>query len=66
MGSFALGGMAEKRALPLAQAPCPSLTEESLNAFHSVAKEATYAIENMQKGNVGHGHGCIFCVRRLT
>ena len=65
--AFSLGEMAEKRAIP----PLKHLAATDrrvVKGFHSVAKEAADAIENIQKGNVGHRRkrGCIFCVRRLA
>jgi len=65
--AFALGEMAEERAL-LSLRRLAATDRRIVRGFHSVAKEATDAIENIQKGNVGHRgkRGCIFCVRRLT
>lgn len=65
--AFALGEMAEKRALPLLKR-LVATDRRMVKGFHSVAKEAADAIENIEKGNVGHRRkrGCIFCVRRLA
>lgn len=62
--AFALGEMAEKRAIP----PLKHLVSGDrrvVKGFHSVAKEAADAIENIQKEKVGHRrkNGCVFCVR---
>jgi HEAT repeat protein len=64
--AFSLGEMAETRALPSLRR-LTATDRRVVKGFHSVAKEAADAIENIQKGNVGHSrkHGCIFCVRRL-
>jgi HEAT repeat protein len=65
--AFSLGEMAEKRALPSLKR-LATTDRRVVKGFHSVAKEAADAIENIQKGNVGHRRkrGCIFCVRRLA
>jgi len=65
--AFSLGQMAEKRALPSLKRLAVT-DRRMVRGFHSVAKEAADAIENIQKGNVGHSRkrGCIFCVRRLA
>jgi hypothetical protein len=65
--AFSLGEMAEKRALPSLKR-LAATDRTVVKGFHSVAKEAADAIENIQKGNIGHRrrHGCIFCVRRLA
>ncbi len=65
--AFSLGEMAEKRALPLLKRLAAS-DRRVIRGFHSVAREAADAIENIEKGNVGHRRkrGCIFCVRRLA
>ena len=65
--AFSLGEMAEKRALPSLKR-LAATDRRMVKGFHSVAKEAADAIENIQKGNVGHRRkrGCVFCVRRLA
>jgi hypothetical protein len=65
--AFSLGQMAEKRALPSLKR-LAATDRRMVKGFHSVAKEAADAIENIQEGNVGHRRkrGCIFCVRRLA
>jgi HEAT repeat protein len=65
--AFSLGEMAERRAVPSLKR-LAATDRRIVKGFHSVAKEATDAIENIQKGNVGHRRkrGCIFCVRRLA
>jgi HEAT repeat protein len=65
--AFSLGEMAEKRALPSLKR-LAATDRRMVKGFHSVAKEAADAIENIQEGNVGHRRkrGCIFCVRRLA
>lgn len=61
--AFSLGEMAEKRAL----LPLRRLAESdkrTVKGFHSVAKEAADAIENIQSAKIAHRrrHGCVFCV----
>jgi HEAT repeats len=65
--AFSLGEMAEKRALPSLKR-LAATDRRVVKGFHSVAKEAADAIENIQKGNVGHRRkgGCIFCEHRLA
>jgi HEAT repeat protein len=57
--AFSLGEMAERLA---------GNDRRMVKGFHTVAKEAADAIENIQKVNVGHRRkrGCIFCVLRLA
>jgi HEAT repeat protein len=61
---FALGEMAEKRALPSLKR-LVATDGRVLKGFHSVAKEAADAIENIQTEKVAHRrkNGCVFCVR---
>jgi len=65
--AFSLGEMAETRAIPSLKL-LAATDRRVVKGLHSVAKEAADAIENIQKGNVGHRrkHGCIFCVRWLS
>lgn len=62
--AFALGEMAEKRAIPALKRLVAS-DMRIVRGFHSVAKEAADAIENIQTEKVGHRrkNGCVFCVR---
>ena len=62
--AFALGEMAESRALPHLER-LVSTDKRPVKGFHSVAKEAADAIENIHIGNVPHRRkdGCIFCVK---
>jgi HEAT repeat protein len=62
--AFALGEMAERRALPYLEA-LVSTDKRVVKGLHSVAKEAGDAIENIRTGNVPHRrrNGCIFCIR---
>jgi len=61
--AFALGEMAEKRAIPSLKRLASD--RRILKGFHSVAKEAGDAIENIQTEKVAHRrrNGCVFCVR---
>jgi HEAT repeat protein len=62
--AFALGQMAEKRAIPYLKSLVAS-DNRIVKGFHSVAKEAADAIENIQSENVAHRrtNRCGFCVR---
>jgi HEAT repeat protein len=62
--AFALGEMAEQRALPHLEC-LVSTDKRTVKGFHSVAKEAADAIENIRTGNVPHRrkNGCIFCIK---
>src|SRR5689334_9798645 len=62
--AFALGQMAEKRAIPLLKLLVES-DGRIVKGFHSVAKEASDAVENIRSENVAHRRreGCVFCVR---
>jgi HEAT repeat protein len=61
--AFALGEMAEKRAIPSLRHLVAS-DRRIVKGFHSVAKEAADAIENIQKEKVAHRrkNGCVFCL----
>ena len=65
--AFSLGEMADKRAVP-SLTRLAATDRRMVKGFHSVAREAADAIENIQKNNIGHrrGRGCVFCVRRLA
>jgi hypothetical protein len=56
--------MAEKRAIPALKRLVAS-DRRIVKGFHSVAKEAADAIENIQTENIAHRrrNGCVFCVR---
>ncbi len=62
--AFALGEMAEKRAVPALKRLVAS-DRRVVKGFHSVAKEAGDAIENIQTEKIAHRrrNGCVFCVR---
>jgi len=62
--AFALGEMAEKRAIPSLKRLVAS-DKRIVKGFHSVAKEAADAIKNIQTKKVAHQrkNGCVFCVR---
>ena len=62
--AFSLGEMAEKRALVSLRRLTDS-DKRMVKGFHSVAKEAADAIENIQTAKVAHRrrNGCVFCVR---
>ena len=62
--AFALGEMAERRALPYLERLASS-DNRTVKGFPSAAKEAADAIENIRIGNVPHRRrkGCIFCVK---
>jgi HEAT repeat protein len=60
--AFALGEMAETRAIPLLER-LVATDERIVKGFHSVAKESADAIENIQSAKSAHRrkHGCVFC-----
>src|SRR5215472_1618502 len=61
--AFALGEMAEKRAVPALKRLVVS-DRRTVKGFHSVAQEAADAIANIQKtGAQRRRNGCMFCVR---
>jgi HEAT repeat protein len=62
--AFALGEMAEKRAVPALQRLAAS-DKRIVKGFHSVSKEAGDAIDNIQTEKIAHRrrNGCVFCVR---
>jgi HEAT repeat protein len=62
--AFALGEMAEKRAIPSLERLLAT-DRRIVRGFHSVAKEAADAIENIKTEKVAHRRkvGCVFCVR---
>jgi HEAT repeat protein len=62
--AFALGEMAEKRAISALERLVATDTR-IVKGFHSVAKEAADAIENIQREKVAHRrrNGCAFCAR---
>lgn len=62
--AFALGEMAEKRAVP-ALKRLVATDSRIVKGFRSVAKEADDAIENIQTEKIAHRrrNGCVFCVR---
>lgn len=62
--AFALGQMAERRAVPLLT-NLAATDRRVVKGFHSVATEAADAIENIQKEKVAHQRagGCVFCSR---
>lgn len=62
--AFALGEMAEKRAVPALKQLAVS-DKKVVKGFHSVAKEAADALENIQTEKIAHRRkkGCVFCVR---
>jgi HEAT repeat protein len=62
--AFALGEMAEKRAIPSLE-HLVAHDRRIVKGFYSVAKEAADAIENIQTEKVAHRRrdGCVFCVR---
>jgi HEAT repeat protein len=61
--AFALGQMAEKRAIPSLKRLVAS-DRRIVKGLHSVAQEASDAIDNIQSDNVAHRrkNGCVFCV----
>jgi HEAT repeat protein len=62
--AFALGEMAEKRAIPSLKR-LVATDKRIVKGFHSVAKEAADAIENIQTEKIAHRRkiGWVFCVR---
>jgi HEAT repeat protein len=62
--AFSLGEMAEKRAIPALKRVAAS-DKRIVKGFHSVAKEAADALENIQTEKVAHRrkNGCVFCAR---
>jgi HEAT repeat protein len=62
--AFALGEMAEERAVPILERLAAS-DMRIIKGFHSVAKEATDSLQKIHVENTGHRrkNGCIFCVR---
>ena len=62
--AFALGEMAEERAIPSLKRLVAS-DRRIVKGFHSVAKEAGDALENIQTDKVAHRrrNGCVFCGR---
>jgi|SRR5579863_4537747 HEAT repeat protein len=62
--AFALGEMAERRAIALLK-HLVATDKRIVKGFHSVAKEAADALENIQSRKNAHGrkNGCVFCVR---
>jgi hypothetical protein len=62
--AFALGEMAEKRAVPALRRLVGS-DRRIVKGFHSVAKEASDAIKNIETEKIAHRrrNGCAFCVR---
>ncbi|MFZ0884989.1 MAG: HEAT repeat domain-containing protein [Candidatus Acidiferrales bacterium] len=62
--AYALGEMAEKRAVPALKFLAAS-DKRIVKGFHSVGKEATDAIECIEIENTAHRrkNGCLFCVR---
>ena len=64
--AFALGEMAEKRAIPSLRHLVAS-DGRIVKGFHSVAEEAADAIENIEKEKVAHRrkNGCVFCRSRI-
>ncbi len=61
--AFALGEMAEQRAVP-ALTRFAKTDQRVVRGFRSVSQEATDALRNIEVENVGHRrkNGCIFCV----
>jgi HEAT repeat protein len=62
--AFALGEMAEQRAIASLKRLVAG-DKRMVKGFHSVAKEAADAIENIQTEKVVHRrkNGCVFCIR---
>jgi HEAT repeat protein len=62
--AFALGEMAERKAIPALKGLAAS-DKRIVRGFHSVAREAADALENIQTEKVDHrrNNGCVFCVR---
>jgi HEAT repeat protein len=65
--AFALGEMADKRAIPSLEL-IAGTDKRVVRGFHSVAREARDALHNIESGNLGHrrNNGCVFCVRRAS
>jgi HEAT repeat protein len=64
--AFALGEMAEKRALPSLKGLVDT-DKRIVRGFHSVGKEAADAIANIESEKIEHRRkqgGCVFCTRR--
>ena len=63
--AFALGQMAEQRAIPVLE-QLASTDARMIKGFHSVAKEAADALDNIKTELSGHRRrgGCIFCMDR--
>ncbi len=61
--AFALGEMAEQRAIPTLTRVAKT-DHRVVRGFHSVSQEATDALKNIEVENVGHRtkNRCIFCV----
>jgi HEAT repeat protein len=61
--AFALGQMAEARAIP-ALMRLAETDKRAVRGFHSVAQEATDALRNIKIENTGHRkkNGCVFCI----
>jgi HEAT repeat protein len=62
--AFALGEMADQRAIAVLKRLVET-DKRVVRGFHSVAKEAADAIENIQSEKKGHRRklGCVFCDR---
>ncbi len=62
--AFALGEMAERRAVPALKG-LAATDKRIVKGFHSVAKEAADAIHNIQKNDKGRRSrgSCVFCIR---
>jgi len=62
--AFALGEMAEKRAIPTLK-PLLATDGRIVKGFHSVAREAEDALKNIQSEKAFHRRksGCVFCIR---
>jgi HEAT repeat protein len=62
--AFALGEMAEKRAVPALKLLVTN-DRRIVKGFHSVGKEAADALESIETEKVAHRrkNGCVFCIR---
>lgn len=62
--AFALGEMAEQRAIP-ALNQLAATDKRIIRGFHSVAQEAKDALRNIEVENTAHRtkNGCVFCKR---
>ncbi len=62
--AFALGEMAEKRAIPTLR-HLIATDRRIVKGFHSVAKEAEDAVKNILSEKASHRRrlGCVFCIR---